>query len=150
MIVQLQGGKAFKVAAAHLARRDDAPEQTARLVGMVKDQSLNGQVVEVLGFDKQSGRFVVKLPDGSMRKVTEEHLASPQQESAQDQAPEEATLTGMTKDTSLNGQVVQVLAFDEKSGRYVVKLPDGSQRKVKKDLAEAPGQDVARLVGMTK
>ena len=40
--------------------------------------------------------------------MTEEHLASPQQESAQDQAPEEATLTGMTKDTSLNGQVVQV------------------------------------------
>lgn len=64
VIVQLQGGKAFKVAAAHLARHDD-PEQTAKLVGMVKDQSLNGQVVQVLGFDKQSGRFVVKLPDGS-------------------------------------------------------------------------------------
>jgi len=150
VIVQLQGGRAFKVAAAHLMNRT-AEEPNAKIVGMVKDQSLNGLPVQVLGFDKQSGRFVVKLPDGSMRKVTEEHLASPQQESAQDQAPEEATLTGMTKDTSLNGQVVQVLAFDEKSGRYVVKLPDGSERKVKKDhLAEAPGQDVARLVGMTK
>jgi len=153
VIVQLQGGqasgKAFKVAAGHLMNRT-AEEPNAKIVGMVKDKTLNGLPVQVLGFDKQTGRFVVKLPDGSMRKVTEEHLASPQ-ESAADSAPEEATLVGMTKDQSLNGQVVQVLAFDEKSGRYVVKLPDGSERKVKKDhLASAPGQDVARLVGMTK
>jgi hypothetical protein len=153
VVVQLQGGqasgRAFKVAAAHLMNRT-SEEPNAKLIGMVKDKSLNGLPVQVMGFDKQSGRFVVKLPDGRMRKVTEEHLANPQ-ESGADSAPEEATLTGMTKDASLNGQVVQVLAFDEKTGRYVVKLPDGSERKVKKDhLAAAPGQDVARLVGMTK
>lgn len=152
VIVQLQGGRSFKVAAAHLARHEQEPElPQTKLVGMVKDQSLNGQVVQVLGFDKQSGRFVVKLPDGSERKVKEEHLAAPQEAATGDAAPEEATLTGMVRDTSLNGQVVQVLAFDDKSKRYVVKLPDGTEKKVTKDhLATAPSQDEALLVGMEK
>lgn len=151
VIVQLQGGKAgskaFKVSAAHLAPA--APTETARLTGMVKDPSLNGLVVQVLGFDKPSTRFVVKLPDGSERKVKEEHLASPEEDKAQ--APEEATIVGMVRDQSLNGQVVQVLAMDEKSGRYVVKLADGSEKKVAKEhLAAAPTQDSAVLVGMSK
>jgi hypothetical protein len=126
--------------------------QMAVLVGMTKDASLNGKRVEVLGFDKPSGRYVVKLADGSERKVKEEHLAEP------DEAPapqkEEATLTGMTHDTSLNGQRVEVLGFDKASGRYVVQLADGSKRKVKEDhlvpLEEPGGSEQARIVGMSK
>ena len=41
----------------------------ARLTGMTKDKSLNGQLVKVLGVDKDSGRFVVKLADGKMKKA---------------------------------------------------------------------------------
>jgi hypothetical protein len=96
----------------------------AILVGMKSDKSLNGKRVEVLGFDKPSGRYVVKLADGSERKVKEEHLAQPDSDAAPQK--EEATLTGMKQDASLNGQRVEVLGFDKASGRYVVQLADGS------------------------
>jgi hypothetical protein len=47
---------------------------SAVLVHMTKDQALNGQRVKVVSFDGKSGRYVVKLKDGTMRKVKEEHL----------------------------------------------------------------------------
>jgi hypothetical protein len=126
--------------------------QMAVLVGMKADKSLNGQRVQVLGFDKPSGRYVVKLADGSERKVKEEHLAQP--DSSEAPQKEEATLTGMAHDTSLNGQRVEVLGFDKASGRYVVQLADGSKRKVQEEhlqpLEEPGGSEQARIVGMTK
>lgn len=164
-IVQLPGGKAFQVAAAHLTAGATAPlglglvqgaqpgppeAQTAVLVGMTKDQSLNGQRVEVLGLDTKSGRYVVQLHDGSKRKVKEEHLQDDPGEAGQPQK-EEAVLMGL-HDTSLNGLHVEVQGFDKASGRYVVKLPDGRVKKVVEshlEQVEKPGgAEMARLVGM--
>jgi len=120
---------------------------------MKADTSLNGQVVEVLDFDKASGRYVVQLKDGSKRKVKDEHM----QPVANDGAPEEAVLEGL-KDTSLNGLHVQVLGQDKTSGRYVVKLPDGTEKKVQEEHLGSlkgaptpePPEHLAHIVGMEK
>merc|ERR1719271_1921124 len=94
---------------------------------MKSDTSLNGQRVEVLGFDKARGRYVVQLPDGSKRKIKEEHLEQVQ-EGLRDGSF--AVLVHMKKDPALNGQRVKVVSFDGKSGRYVVKLEGGQMFKV--------------------
>ena len=47
----------------------------------------------MLGFDKDTGRYVVELPDGSKRKVLEEHLedvGQPHQEEQGQQVRENA------------------------------------------------------------
>ena len=95
---------------------------------MSKDVSLNGKIVQVLDFDKQSSRYIVQFPDGTKRKVKEEHLAAVQ-DGLRDGSS--AVLVHMTKDQALNGQRVKVVSFDGKSGRYVVKLKDGTMRKVR-------------------
>merc|ERR1719453_2199141 len=126
-IVQLADGSKRKVKEEHLAAVQDGLRDgsSAVLVHMKKDPSLNGQRVKVEHFDAKSGRYVVKLKDGTMRKVLEDHLKE-----APDEQPHLAKIVGMTKTRNLNGQTVTVVGVDEKSGRFVVKLQGGQMFKV--------------------
>jgi hypothetical protein len=143
-VVQLADGSKRKVKEEHLQPADEPaaaqqPQKEEAVLTGLHDNSLNGQHVEVEGFDKASGRYVVKLQDGRLKKVVESHL----QQVEKPGGAELARLVGMKSETSLNGQVVEVLDFDKASGRYVVQLADGSKRKVKEEHMQPVANDGA-------
>lgn len=121
----------------------------------------NGMVATVHCFDFSTGRFVVAMPDGSPRKIRAKNLAAAavaskpasvgkpvaavggaQQKQEGDglAVGVKATLEGLQSARSLNGKVVTVQSFDKRSQRWVVELPDGTEKRVKKaHLLVLPG-----------
>jgi hypothetical protein len=124
------GGQALDAAAVvtiAAVRPDMVRAAGKELRGLARKAVLLTEGTQILDKD-ETGGYVVKLPDGTTRKVKKEHLG-PAPASAN-----EARIVVMDDDGSEFAQTVKVLGtyqgIGEDTKSYVVELPDGTQRMV--------------------
>lgn len=100
----------------------------------------NGKVGTVHCFDSSSQRYVIALPGNGPLRIKADHLTLVSAGKAADRQPDadghplvagmHARVVGLKHATALNGQITTILGFDNKTHRYVVQMPEGSQKSI--------------------
>jgi hypothetical protein len=124
------------------------------LRGLKAKPELNGTTGKVEGFNAESGRYTVELPDGSQYNLKPANLTEVEEEEVETEEDslvgKEVVLRGIKAKPELNGTTGTVESFIAESGRYLVELPDGSRFNFKPAnlaVAEAtPGSLVGKDV----
>jgi len=126
------------------AEESISPGSNAKLHGL-RAAEMNGKVVRVSSFDKKSGRFVVKMPSGELRKVEESHLRAtseviqPQLSICNAYGPKRSSIKVSAISEHGTPQVIHVLPFHACVDLEELPFQDGSIS------FSAGGQEVARL-----
>eukprot|EP00441_Pelagodinium_beii_P020723 CAMPEP_0197658012 /NCGR_PEP_ID=MMETSP1338-20131121/44976_1 /TAXON_ID=43686 ORGANISM="Pelagodinium beii, Strain RCC1491" /NCGR_SAMPLE_ID=MMETSP1338 /ASSEMBLY_ACC=CAM_ASM_000754 /LENGTH=550 /DNA_ID=CAMNT_0043234507 /DNA_START=130 /DNA_END=1782 /DNA_ORIENTATION=+ len=98
------------------SQKSISPGLNAKLVGL-QAADMNGKVVRISSFDKKTGRYVVKMPNGELRKVDEAHLQAtneaimPKLSICNAYGPKRSSLKVSAQEDSEEPKVLHVLPF---------------------------------------
>lgn len=95
------------------------------LIGLESRPELNGQMGEILDFDDETGRYVVKLRRAGVSMKFRPGNCILEQGTC-------VKLHGLST-AQFNGQLARIMDVDRAAERYVVQCQDGKQIKVKYD-----------------
>jgi len=99
---------------------------TVRLCGLKAAPELNDCLASVVKFDPSKGRWTVRLETGEEKAVKPENaVVEPIQIGGA------VRITGLKKETVLNGMVGIAESYEKSSGRYTVKLSGGVKKAMK-------------------
>jgi len=106
----------FNTQSSHSINRNDIIENNTQIIvqNLKTSSHLNGKIGKILDYNDNNNRYIVKLRDGKNISLSINNIHQIL----------DIEITGLTKNTTLNGNMGKTVGFDPKSNRYKVLVDD--------------------------